>query len=56
MTHDAGFADPGPGRRNRRTRQNRTVLTVAETETLSGDFSADDLDTVAEVAALLPRP
>lgn len=35
---------------------NRNVLTVAETETLSGDFSADDLDTVAEVAALFPRP
>lgn len=34
----------------------RTVLTVAETEPLSGQFSADDLDTVAEVAALLPRP
>lgn len=34
----------------------RTVLTVAETESLSGQFSADDLDTVAEVAALLPQP
>ncbi|EHR51333.1 hypothetical protein SacmaDRAFT_3098 [Saccharomonospora marina XMU15] len=38
------------------SRLNRTVLTVAETETLSGEFSAEDLDTVAEVAALLPRP
>lgn len=35
---------------------NRTVLTIAETEALSGKFSADDLDAVAEVAALLPRP
>lgn len=34
----------------------RTVLTVAETETLTGEFSADDLDTVAEIAALLSRP
>lgn len=38
------------------SRLNRTGLTVAESETLSGEFSADDLDTVAEVAALLPRP
>ncbi|WP_110336898.1 hypothetical protein [Prauserella flavalba] len=35
---------------------NRTVLTVAKAEPLSGEFSADDLDTVAEVAALSPRP
>lgn len=34
----------------------RTVLTVAEAETISGTYSADDLDAMTEVAALLPRP
>ncbi|MER5391109.1 hypothetical protein [Saccharopolyspora sp. NPDC002686] len=33
-----------------------TTLTIAEAETISGTYSADDLDAIAEVAALLPRP
>ncbi|KAA5838063.1 hypothetical protein ABT337_04950 [Saccharopolyspora hirsuta] len=33
-----------------------TTVTIAEAETLSGAYSADDLDAIAEVAALLPRP
>ncbi|MEV0049973.1 hypothetical protein AB0H34_05700 [Saccharopolyspora shandongensis] len=33
-----------------------TTLTIAEAETISGTYSADDLDTITEVAALLPRP
>ncbi|MEU5846344.1 hypothetical protein [Saccharopolyspora shandongensis] len=33
-----------------------TTLTIAEAETISGTYSADDLDAITEVAALLPRP
>lgn len=32
------------------------TLAIAEAETLSGTYSADDLDTITEVAALIPRP
>ncbi|MEU3271097.1 hypothetical protein ABZ639_09620 [Saccharomonospora sp. NPDC006951] len=38
------------------SRLTRRGLTVAETEPLAGEFSTEDLETVAEVAALLPRP
>ncbi|ASR35702.1 hypothetical protein BAY61_12590 [Prauserella marina] len=51
-----GAADVRFTGHNYDSRLNRAVLTVAETEPLSGEFSGEDLDTAAEVAALLPRP
>lgn len=38
------------------TEVKRNTLAIAEAETISGSYSADDLDAIAEVAALLPRP